>query len=93
LADKETGDFDLVHHRGLPVEFIESAARFGSDSPQVQLVMAGKPIYGLYDDIAVTTDPICRNEGLRAVAVIPVKDKLKIRGALNLASHSHDEIP
>jgi PAS domain S-box-containing protein len=55
--------------------------------------MAGKPIYGLYDDIAVTTDPICRNEGLRAVAVIPVKDKLKIRGALNLASHSHDEIP
>ncbi|MEN8809595.1 MAG: PAS domain S-box protein [Desulfobacterales bacterium] len=93
LFDKTTGDLNLMVHRGLPADFIEKASRYSPDSPQVRLVMGGKPIYGLYPDIACTTDTICQNEGLRALAVIPVKDKLKIRGTLNLASHSHAEIP
>jgi len=93
LFHKTTGDLNLIVHRGLPADFIEKASRYSPDSPQVRLVMAGKPIYGLYPDIACTTDTICHNEGLRALAVIPVKDKLKIRGTLNLASHSHAEIP
>ena len=93
LADKKTGDLDLVLHRGLPSEFINSALHYSADSPQARLVMAGKPIYGSYAEIACTTDTVCHKEGLHALAVIPVKDKLKIRGALNLASHHHDEIP
>ena len=93
LADKKTGNLDLVLHRGLPSEFINSASHYSADSPQARLVMAGKPIYGSYAEIACTMDAVCHNEGLHALAVIPVKDKLKIRGALNLASHHHDEIP
>ena len=93
LFDKTTGDLNLMVHRGLPAEFVEKASHYSPDSPQVQLVMAGKPVYGLYAEIACTTDTVCHNEGLRALAVIPVQDKLKVVGALNLASHRHDQIP
>ena len=55
--------------------------------------MSAKPIYGLFPKISCAKDAVCRDEGLRALAVIPVQDKLKVIGALNLASHRHDEIP
>ena len=93
LFDKTTGDLKLIVHKGLPADFIEKASHYNPDSPQVQLVMSAKPIYGLFPKISCAKDAVCRDEGLRALAVIPIQDKLKVVGALNLASHRHDEIP
>ena len=93
LFDKTTGDLNLMAHRGLPADFIENASHYSPNSPQVQLVMSAKPIYGLFPQISCAKDAVCRDEGLRALAVIPIQDKLKVIGALNLASHHHDEIP
>ena len=92
LFDKTTGDLNLMVHRGLPAEFVEKASHYSNDSPQVQLVMSAKPIYGLFPQITCAKDAVCRDEGLRALAVIPILDKLKVIGALNLASHCHDKI-
>ena len=93
LFDKTTGDLKLMVHRGLPTDFIEKASHYRPDSPQVQLVSSAKPIYGLFPQISCAKDAECRGEGLRALGIIPVLDKLTVIGALNIASHHHDEIP
>ena len=93
MFDKTTGDLNLIVHRGLPADFIEMASHYSPDSPQVQMVLSAKPIYGLFPQITSAKDAVCRAEGLRALAVVPVLDKLTVIGTLNLASHHHDEIP
>lgn len=93
LFDESTGSLDLIVHRGLPAGFIEQAAHYRADSPQVQLIMSAKPIYGLFPEISCHRDTVFTDEALRALAVIPVTDKLKVIGTLNLASHTHDDIP
>ena len=93
MFDKTTGDLNLMVHRGLPADFIEMASHYSPDSPQVQMVLSAKPIYGLFPQITSAKDAVCRAEGLRALAVVPVLDKLTVIGTLNLASHHHDEIP
>ena len=92
VVDRITGDIDLIVHKGLPPEFISSSVHYSNDSPQARLVSSGKPIYGLYPKISRSGEEACRSEGLRALAVIPVMNKQKISGVLNLASHTHDEI-
>ncbi len=93
LFDKTTGSLELIVHRGLPAGFVEEAAHYPPNAPQVKLLMSAKPIYGLFPEISCHSESECTDEGLKALAVIPVMDKLKVIGALNLASHSHDEIP
>jgi hypothetical protein len=48
LFDKTTGDLNLMVHRGLSAEFVEKDSHYSPDSPQVQLVISAKPIYGLF---------------------------------------------
>ena len=93
LFDKTTGSLELIVHRGLPAGFVEEAAHYPPNAPQVKLLMSAIPIYGLFPEISCHRESECTDEGLKALAVIPVMDKQKVIGALNLASHSHDHIP
>ncbi len=93
LFDKTTGSLELIVHRGLPDSFIEMATKYPPNAPQVKMLMSAKPIYGLFPEISCHSESECTGEGLQAIAVIPVMDRLKVIGALNLASHSHAEIP
>ncbi len=93
LLDQRTGMLDLVLHRGLPQEFVETVTHLNPESPQAQLVQAGAPVYTRFAEIALPKLDAHVREGLRAFATIPVMYQGKAIAALNLASHTLDEIP
>jgi PAS domain S-box-containing protein len=92
LLDPAADAFDLVHHHGLPPEFIANASHYPADSPNARLVKAGRPIYTRYCELVAYDDPTLR-EGLRALAVLPISHEGTVIGCLNLASHAVDEVP
>jgi PAS domain S-box-containing protein len=93
LVDAHTGTVDLICHRGLSAQFVERAGHLAPDAPQVRLLMTRKTIYGSYHEIRTTSDPTFLREGLRAGAIIPVVHEGQVIAALNMSSHTHDEIP
>ncbi len=86
LVSDRDGSIDLVGHRGLPASFIEKYSHYPADSPNVQLVMKGEPVYSLWGKGA-------REERFRSVAYIPVASRENVVACLNLASHEFEEIP
>jgi light-regulated signal transduction histidine kinase (bacteriophytochrome) len=94
LVNEGSGALDLVCHTGLPQQFVEQAAHYEPDAPQTRLIMTGPPIYRPYTELLPETkDQVRQKEGLRAIAVIPVTFEGQVLAALNLASHTHNEIP
>jgi PAS domain S-box-containing protein len=93
LVDPATGALNLAAHYGLGHEFTALAGRYDPDSPNAQMVNAGRPCYGRYADLRVDRNPALLNEELRGLAIIPICHDGRAIAALNLASHDHDEIP
>jgi PAS domain S-box-containing protein len=93
LVEDNTGSLILVAHKGLPLKFVESVAHFSTDSSQAHLVRKNRPFYGLYSDFFPCTSADQRQDGLKAIAVIPVKHEKQIVAAFKLASHTHEKIP
>jgi PAS domain S-box-containing protein len=93
LFDDETGGMDLVEHTGLPEEFVASGSHYDADSPNVQLVKQGNPIYKRHRDLGIKVDGVRKREGLRALGVIPIHYENKIIACLNVASHELDDVP
>ncbi|NTV63964.1 MAG: PAS domain-containing protein [Oscillochloris sp.] len=92
LRDARTGALILVSHEGLSSQFVAHAQYYHADTPEVQLVLSGCPVYQCYRAVA-RPDPAKGQEGLRALAVIPIAHNGEVIAALNLASHTQDEIP
>ncbi|MBN2443543.1 MAG: response regulator [Spirochaetales bacterium] len=93
LRDQETGELDLIAYLGLGEEFIRSVAHFDADAPQSQFVLDGEPLYKTYVESGFPVDDVRRKEGLKVLAVIPVKHDNVVIAVLNMASHTHAEIP
>lgn len=92
LVQADTGALDLARHRGLPDAFVASAHYYAPDAPQTQLVMAGRPICTPYARLAAISGPDRQAEGLHTLAVIPIGHEGQVIAALNLASHTQDEL-
>ena len=94
LVDPKDGHLNLLVHAGLSPAFVVSAAYFAGDSPNARLVKAGAPIYQPYSELATRTHPDSARlkENLRTVAVVPIMADGQVVSALNLASHTHDDI-
>jgi PAS domain S-box-containing protein len=93
LVDDRTGKLDLVSHYGLSPPFVQSVSSFGPESPHAAIVGAGKPVFSR---VAEYTGPVrgrCEEEGIRALAVIPIQNKGRPIAAINLASRSHGRFP
>jgi PAS domain S-box-containing protein len=93
LFDKETGDLNLIVHRGLSEEFVQTICHYDKDSENVKYVQAGKSAYTLRKDLNVSMTPEEQREGIRAFMSLPLLDEGKVIGCINLASHSADDIP
>ncbi len=93
LVDRTSGKMDLAFHTGLSSAFVEATSHYAADSTSVRLVLAGKPVYALHQELGVPLSEVQLGEGLRAAAVIPVRHDGGIVGCLNVASHTRDEIP
>jgi len=92
-ADEQTGELNLICHKGLTPRFVEHVSHHTATSPQALLVMRGVPFYGSYGEFPGPMDEVRRQEGLKALAVIPVQHDGRIVAALYLSSHTHDGIP
>ncbi|UCE26940.1 MAG: PAS domain S-box protein [Candidatus Coatesbacteria bacterium] len=93
LVDEENGDLNLVYSKGLLSDFVKSASHYSADSPSARLIKAGKPVYSVHQELGVPLDEPRRNEGLRAIAVLPIFYEGKIIACMNVASHVTDEVP
>ncbi len=93
LVDDNSGDLKLAFHRGLPQDFVKIAAHYDAGSDSARLIMAGRPVYMNYQKLPVSMDDVRRKEGLRAIAVIPVRCENRVIACLNIASHEFDDIP
>ncbi len=93
FRDLKTGDIDMVAHKGLPNEFINTASHYSSDTPQTKLIVKGDPVHAHYHKLGVPIDESRMKEGIKAISVIPIKHEDVVIGVLNLASHTHDELP
>jgi PAS domain S-box-containing protein len=92
MVDHLHHTLDLVCHRGLSPAFIASESHYTDKAIQFRLVLAGRALY--LDDayIANARRRSVRREGIRSIAVVPVKHAGVVVAVLNLASHTANEI-
>ncbi|MGD9401155.1 MAG: response regulator [bacterium] len=92
-VDQRSGYLDLLAHRGLSDDFIRNASHYAPDSPNTRIVMGGEPVYATYSNLETNQGDVDAREGLKGIAIIPVKHERAVIGALNIASRTHEEIP
>ena len=92
LLDEETGSLELEAQVGLSPDFVVKIARFGAGSREAWLVKEGRPLYPICAPGWNTEDAFWVGEGLRALAVLPLRHEGRVLGALNLGSHAQDEL-
>ncbi len=92
LKDELLDQINLVASRGISPEFREKISRYKADSLEAKQIQIGKPIYSLefYSDEMAD---VIKREGIKAVAIIPLKYRGEIIGSLNYTSHTLDRIP
>ena len=93
VVDPASGDLDLAYHQGLSPEFARQVAYYQADDLNTYLVMAGKPLYARLEELPGLMDEDGLQEGLRAVAIIPVIHQDRVIASINVASHQHEEVP
>ncbi len=92
LVDEPGGGLTLAHAEGLSPEFVATASRYEPDSPHARLVAEGESLYVDEVRLAELMEEVRRIEGLRSIAVIPIRHEDRPVGCLNMASHSLQEV-
>ncbi|AKB86122.1 PAS domain S-box protein [Methanococcoides methylutens] len=93
FVDEDTGEIYLVMQKGLSEKFIRRNSHYVSDSSKNALLETGFPLYGKCFDFVdnIPEDPFTNS--LRGCGIIPIMHNGKVVGSLNVASHTHDELP
>ena len=92
LFDKTSELLKLVTSKGLSPEFVEVSSTYEPGSLSYDLVMAGNMFCARYEELKASEDEIRKREGLRAIAIVPVRYEDQVIACINIASHSLDEI-
>lgn len=92
LFDNAFRNLNLIVHKGLSKKFVNNTSTYDKDSDNVLLIEKGEPIYTLEKNLGIPLSKVEQREGLRAVASLPLSDKSKIIGCINVASHVFDDI-
>ncbi|MCU0845413.1 MAG: GAF domain-containing protein [Spirochaetes bacterium] len=97
LVDEETGTVELASSAGLSSEFLNKVGRYEADSPGMRVVMEGLPLY--IDEHALKERGVgvgpehLEREGLRMLAVVPIRHLGRSIACINVASKSVPLIP
>jgi len=92
LVDPESGDLRLAAHAGLSPGFVGEVSQFSAAAKQARIAKAGVSIFASRRDLL--REPGTRREveeGLRALAALPVRHEGMVIAVVNLASRSADE--
>ena len=92
LADAETGELNLLAHRGLSGSFVARISHYKADATEVRLARRGQTVYMRQEQIPRSLEVLWGSEGLRALAAVPLQHQGVLLGMLNLASFRDDEI-
>jgi PAS domain S-box-containing protein len=92
LIDTTSGSLDLAVSRNLGEEFLTLISHYPADSDNAKIVMNGKAVYDQYRKTGVIHSPVLEQEGLMAIAIIPITFCGRVIACMNVASHTLDEI-
>ncbi|MGB5064472.1 MAG: PAS domain S-box protein [Candidatus Competibacter sp.] len=92
-VDPQDGHLTLIVHAGLSGEYIAAARTIPADSCPGAIAHAGQPRYSFRDPDLMELSPAARQEGLRAVAILPILHDGHAVACFHLASHRADTIP
>ncbi len=93
IVDEFDRSIRMISYTGVTEEFISLVGYYTEDTPQFQLIQAGKPVYMDYRNFLQSIDVSPEIEDIKAIAIIPVHYDGNIVGSLNIASHVTDEVP
>ena len=93
LAHPETGALHLEAHRGLSDSFLPGISHYKADALEVRMVKDGGIFYAGAEQIPRNLEVLWGQQGLRALAIAPVRHQGALLGLLNLGSFQQDEIP
>ena len=93
LVNETTGEVHLASHRGLSAAFIEAVSHYPAEAIQARLIQEGKPLYAAQDALPHSSRSLREREGLRALAIVPLRHEGASIGSLNVASHRSEELP
>ncbi len=72
LVDPKDGSLCLAASRGLSPEFIAAVSHYPADSQRSRLVRAGKPVYGLQNEVLEGENRPLEKEGIGGFTAIPL---------------------
>jgi diguanylate cyclase (GGDEF)-like protein/PAS domain S-box-containing protein len=93
LAQNGSGNLDLALSRGLSVAALEKARRWPAGSSHTRVAAEGRPVYRTQGPGEVEEHRVLRDEGVRAVAILPIVDQGRSLGCILLGSHTWEEVP
>ncbi len=91
LRDQQTGELDMLVHRGLPKVFVDAVKHFDRDSDKAVLISKGESVFFSFADLGFPPEIEDKVGKLRAVAVVPIRHENQVVGCMNLASRSVDQ--
>ncbi|NTV99702.1 MAG: PAS domain S-box protein [Oscillochloris sp.] len=91
LFDAQQQELRLVYHEGLSETFIQSTKYHRSDEARIQQLLTGKTFY--FGNEELPREVALWQEGIRAMAAVPIVYQKQIIGSINLASHTRDHVP
>ncbi|QQS53693.1 MAG: PAS domain S-box protein [Candidatus Competibacteraceae bacterium] len=92
-VDPRDGHLTLAVHAGLSDEYAAATRTVPRDSRPGAIAHAGQPRYSFRDLALMELSPATRQEGLRAVAILPIRHDGQTVACFNLASHRADTLP
>ncbi|NTW82660.1 MAG: PAS domain S-box protein [Chlorobiaceae bacterium] len=93
LVNEADDSLSLAHTEGLTESFVSRTNHYSGDSIQKNIVSRGEAVYSRYSEIDIVTGKPGLEEGLKAIAVVPVTNKKVVVACLNVASHSIEQVP
>ena len=84
-------NIELVLHTGLSPEYAAAVSHYSAEDPNALVVLAGEPVYFGVENPCPLLD--VQQEGLSALAVIPIKREGQVIACLNAASHTAPTVP
>lgn len=93
LLNRGSGSFVLHHATGFSTEFVEAISRRRRNPSTTLIARAKEPIYIRYQDKDLPLQMAREQEGLRAMAVVPVHHEGEVIGYYSVGTHTFDEVP
>ncbi len=93
LVNEADNSLRLTFSEGLTESFVGKTSHYESNCNQMRIVSQGTPIYSRYEEIDLTTREAGMEEGLKAIAIVPVLSKNIAVACLNISSHKIGHVP